>query len=260
MPPTQPSARNEIVDWYTSIPPVTKAIFTLTILVTASPALQLVHPSYMILLWGEIRSKLQLWRLITPFFLHGFGLGFAMNLYLIYRHSLQLETQVFMGRTADYVYFLLVTCALQLAAAKFLDLLVMSNGLIMAVIYLWAQYNSEAMMNFMFGITFKALYLPWALVAYDFLLSGAVPKPSLLGIATAHIYYYFTAIYPRQGGVQYLKTPAFLHRLFPPVPIQGNHSGAHVWPTQQQRQQQTQPGRLNPFGGHSWGRGHRLGQ
>ena len=37
-----------------------------------------------------------------------------MNLYFSYRQSVQLENEVFAGRTADYLYFLLLTSIMQL--------------------------------------------------------------------------------------------------------------------------------------------------
>lgn len=37
-----------------------------------------------------------------------------MNLFFMYRYSTQLETEVFGGRTADYIYYHLVTGVLQL--------------------------------------------------------------------------------------------------------------------------------------------------
>ncbi|ORY98819.1 derlin-1-like protein [Syncephalastrum racemosum] len=257
MPPVTPSNRNEIVDWYHSIPPITRAIFTLSIATTVAPALGLVNPYWLILSWNGV-AKLQLWRLVTSFFLNGLGLGFAMNVYFLYRYSSQLENEVFLGRTADYLFFNLFTSAVQLAAAKFLNLYVLSDGLMLSIAYLWSQHYRDVPVSFMFGIRFKALYLPWVLVGYDYLTTGAMPMASLAGIGAAHLYYYLTTVYPSQGGRRYLNTPSFLHSLFP-TSRAGFATGAGFQaypgrPAQQQQQMFT-----NPFGGHSWGRGQRLG-
>ncbi|KAI9479502.1 Der1-like family-domain-containing protein [Zychaea mexicana] len=261
MPPQAGQARNELLDWYQSIPPITKAIFTLSIVTTVAPALGLVSPFQLILNWNAI-TKLQLWRLISSFFLHKLDLGFAMNLYFAYRQSLQLENEVFAGRTADYLYFLLVTSIMQLAAARYLDLYVLSDGLMMTLTYLWSRHYRDVPMTFMFGIRFKAQYLPWVLVGYSYLTPGGSVVGSLVGIAAAHIYYYLTTTYPSQGGRRYLSTPAFLQRLFPQTTARGGFTaggGFQMWPGNQQQQQQQQPQRTNVFGGHSWGRGQRLG-
>ena len=59
MPPPQPPQRNEIVDWYNGIPPITKALFTLTIATTAVSGLGLVSPTSLILYWPNVKAKLQ---------------------------------------------------------------------------------------------------------------------------------------------------------------------------------------------------------
>lgn len=100
--------------------------------------------------------------------------------------------------------------------------------------------------------------MPWVLVAYDFLVNGAMPIPSLVGIGASHIYYYLTTTYPSQGGRRYLSTPSFLQRMFPPsVQQRGFTTGGGMWPGRQQQQQTRQT--TNLFGGHAWGRGQRLG-
>lgn len=58
MPPQTPPQRNEIVDWYQSIPPITKAIFTISVAATVAPALGLIEPYYLVLSWNAL-SKLQ---------------------------------------------------------------------------------------------------------------------------------------------------------------------------------------------------------
>ena len=68
MPPQTPAQpRNELIEWYQSIPPITKAIFTLSIATTVAPALGLVSPYYLILNWTAI-SKLQVRVFIFYFF------------------------------------------------------------------------------------------------------------------------------------------------------------------------------------------------
>lgn len=179
------------------------------------------------------------------------------------------------GALCIYMY------VLKQVAAKFLDLIVLSDSFLLSIAYLWSRHNSEVPVSFMFGIRFKvkgtkplrckfvlklyyrlqAQYLPWVLVGYDYLTTGVLPIPSFVGIAAAHIYYYLTTTYPSQGGRRYLATPAFLQRMFPPTVVRGS-GGFQMWPGrayQQQQQQQQQSGPTNIFGGHRWGRGYRLG-
>lgn len=58
-PPPQRSQRNEIVDWYQSIPPITKALFTLSIATTTASTFGIIQPTSLILYWPSIRAKLQ---------------------------------------------------------------------------------------------------------------------------------------------------------------------------------------------------------
>ncbi|KAG2230514.1 hypothetical protein INT48_008319 [Thamnidium elegans] len=259
MPPQQPSARNEIVEWYQSIPPITKALFTLSIVTTAASGLGLIQPSSLILYWPAVRSKLQLWRLVSCFFFNKFGLGFAFNLYFLYRNSLQLETEIFQGQPADYIFFHLFSSGLQLAAASVFDMFVLSDGLLLSIAYLWAQHNRDTPVTFMFGIRFKALYLPWAMIATDFLMTGSLPRASIAGMISSHIYYYLTTIYPSQGGQRFLQTPQFLKRLFPATVARSGGVGGSGGVRAGFGQAQEQPRGGGMFGRHSWGSGQRLG-
>ncbi|KAI8364303.1 Der1-like domain family member 1 [Choanephora cucurbitarum] len=258
MPPPQPPQRNEIVDWYNGIPPITKALFTLTIATTAVSGLGLVSPTSLILYWPNVKAKLQLWRLVTCFFFNKFSLGFAFNTYFLYRNSLQLENEVFAGQPADYMFFHLFTSGLQLAAASLFGIYVLNDGLLLSVAYLWAQHHREQIVSFMFGLQFKAIYLPWVMIASDFLMSGGnLPRASIAGVLSAHAYYYLTHIYPSQGGRRYLQTPAFLKRLFPATThARGFQSGGFRAGFSQQ--DQTRARSTGFFSGNSWGPGRRL--
>ncbi|CEI97139.1 hypothetical protein RMCBS344292_11277 [Rhizopus microsporus] len=240
MPPVNRAPRNELIEWYSSIPPITRALLTLMITTTTASTLGLIHPSSLILYWPGVKQGLQLWRLISCFFVNRLSLGFAFNVFFLYRNSLQLETEVFRNQPADYVFFYLVTSSLQLAAASFINLYVLSDGLLLSAAYLWSQHYRDVPVSFMFGIRFKAYYLPWAMIASDFIMSGGeIPKASIVGLLSSHIYHYLTTIYPSQGGRRYLQTPDFLRRIFPsPNQPRNNHT--------------------NVFGRHAWGRGRRL--
>lgn len=96
------------------------------------------------------------------------------------------------------------------------------------------------------------------MIASDFLMSGGnLPRASIAGVVSSHIYYYLTTVYPSQGGARYLQTPQFLKRLFPAATARGVRGGFG-------RQQQPTSGsstsaNTGMFGRHSWGSGQRLG-
>lgn len=47
------------------------------------------------------------------------------------------------------------------------------QALLASVICLWSQTNADRTVSFMFGLTFKAVYFPWVLFAYNYVLMGA---------------------------------------------------------------------------------------
>lgn len=173
---------------------------------------------------------------------------------------MQLENEVFQGQPADYMFFHLFTSGLQLAVSSLFNIYVLSDGLLLSIAYLWAQHNRDMPVTFMFGIRFKALYLPWAMIASDFLMSGAIPKASIAGMVTSHIYYYLATIYPSQGGRRYLQTPEFLKRLFPANSRSFRSGfGRQDQATGSSTSTSNANTNTNMFGRHTWGSGQRLG-
>ncbi|CAO3607973.1 unnamed protein product [Cunninghamella blakesleeana] len=267
MPPHQPpSVRNEFLNWYNGLPPVTKNLLSLTIVFTVLPACQLIQYSSLDLNWPFVTHKFQIWRLFTNFFTGSISIPFVFNLYFLYTYSHKLELEVYQGQTADYIYFILISCTGQLFLDRFYrNLRILSGGLIPSIMYLWSKHYADQEVVFMFGFRFKAIFLPWVMVGYEYIASGGhVPFPTIYGIAASHLYYYFKYIRPSQGGGHYLNTPRFLTRLFPPttgarrIPGVGYAFGSGQRQMYQQQQQQPQS-RTNIMGGHVWGRGNRLG-
>lgn len=81
--------------------------------------------------------------------------------------------------------------------------------MILSVLYVWCQLNKDVIVNFWFGTRFKAMYLPWVLLAFNFILSGAMF--SLVGIVVGHLYFFLKFKYPQElGGASYLETPGIL--------------------------------------------------
>ena len=52
------------------------------------------------------------------------------------------------------------------------------DALILSVMYIWCQLNKETMMSFWFGMQFKAMYMPWVIMLFNWIVSGSyVPHP-----------------------------------------------------------------------------------
>ncbi|KAG2174555.1 hypothetical protein INT44_006818 [Umbelopsis vinacea] len=257
-----PPPRNEIVEWVNDIPLVTRAILAASIVIPIAGTFGVVSMSNLLLIWKPVFEKFQLWRLVTCFFLYPVKLEWAFSLAYLYQFSAKLERDYFLGRTADYLYFIMVTCAVQVIAAYFASNYVLSSGLSMAITYLWSQKNRGSQVSFMFGVRFQAQYLPLVRVLYEFLMDmGRIPMASIIGWGAGYLYNFFVEEYPRAAGVRLLDTPNWLRTLFPHTTrnqggFANNTGGAsnvrvNTGPADQPSN--------SIFGGHQWGRGQRLG-
>ncbi|CAH8621364.1 unnamed protein product [Heterobilharzia americana] len=92
---------------------------------------------------------------------------------------------------------------------------VLLEPMVLTVLYIWSQLNRDVLVQFWFGMQFKAMYFPWVLVIFNLIVRGSAIM-ELVGIIVGHLYYFFVFQYPQEyGGRAILKTPEFLYRLFP---------------------------------------------
>lgn len=82
------------------------------------------------------------------------------------------------------------------------------DPMVLSVLYVWCQLNKEVIVTFWFGTRFKAVYLPWVLLAFHFIVDKAMF--SVAGIVVGHLYHFLKYEYPQRGGASYLETPAIL--------------------------------------------------
>lgn len=209
---------NELSDFFNNIPLVTRYWFSGTILFSLLGRLGLVDPMNMVLLWSN-SYKFQLWRPITALLFYPVtpqtGFHFLINLYFLYSYSSRLESGLFFGRTADYVFLMAFCWILNVIVGYLAPFYFLLEPMVLTIIYIWSQLNRDTIVQFWFGMQFKAMYFPWVLVAFNLIVRGSVLM-ELTGIIIGHIYYFFTFQYPQEyGGQMVLKTPDFLYRLFP---------------------------------------------
>ena len=173
--------------------------------------------------------------------------------------SCRLETGIFAGRPADYAFLLGFIWICAVIVGLFMNIMVLMDPLVLAVLYIWCQLNKDTIVTFWFGTQFKAMYLPWVLFAFNLIIAnGGVME--LIGILIGHLYFFLMFTYPQDfGGPSLLSTPQFLHNWFPsrsggiygqaPSAPQGNNGdgggGGGGFP--------------NAWRGHQWGQGNRLG-
>ncbi|XP_067567476.1 derlin-1 isoform X3 [Pseudorca crassidens] len=207
---------SDIGDWFRSIPAITRYWFAATVAVPLVGKLGLISPAYFFL-WPEaFLYRFQIWRPITAtfYFPVGPGTGFLylVNLYFLYQYSTRLETGAFDGRPADYLFMLLFNWICIVITGLAMDMQLLMIPLIMSVLYVWAQLNRDMIVSFWFGTRFKACYLPWVILGFNYIIGGSVIN-ELIGNLVGHLYFFLMFRYPMDlGGRNFLSTPQFLLR------------------------------------------------
>jgi len=235
---------NEVEEWWKSLPPVTKYLFAGSMILTLGANFGFLEFNTLLFDFNRIYSKFEIWRLVSPFLFQGrLGFPFLVNMLFLIQYGTVVEKEFFHNDTADYLTMILFTSLLLLIPGYLIPLPLLGLGLITVIIYYWSRrVPQDQMVRFMFGITFKAMYLPWALVAFRVLMGG-MPISELCGILVGHVYYFLTEVYPDQGGRRLITTPQFLKEWFPAPGVRPARPGEGAFQA-----------------GHNWGRGNIMNQ
>eukprot|EP00727_Mastigamoeba_balamuthi_P006762 m51a1_g2706 hypothetical protein (243) ;mRNA; r:815016-816014 len=238
-------------EWWNRQPRVTRTILAAMVVVSLSLRFGIVSARYLIYIPSLIFIKMEMWRLVTPFLTYKLDFGALIQWFMFLRHAGQLESVEFVGRTADFIWMFILSSVVILIGGALVGALLLGSALTMVAIYVWARAFPDTEVTFMFGLRFKSIYLPWVLVAFNFVLGGS-PVMELIGILAGHLYFFFWRIAPITayswlGAV--VRAPLWLRALVPEERAAGIHDvaggfQARAAPAQQQR--------------HDWGRGRAL--
>ncbi|XP_026228604.1 derlin-1 [Anabas testudineus] len=247
---------SDIEDWFRSIPFITRTWFAGSIALPLLGKLGLINFGHLILVPELVFKRLHIWRPLTATLYFPItpqtGFLYLVNLYLLYHYSTRLETGAFDGRPADYLFMLLFNWICIVITGMLMNMQLLMIPLIMSVLYVWAQFNKDTIVSFWFGTRFKAHYLPWVILVFNYIIGGSLIN-ELTGNLVGHLYFFLMYKYPMDlGGRSFLSTPEFLYRFFPNR--RGGVSGFGVPPSRRPgAQEQAQDGER-----HNWGRGFRL--
>ncbi|KAL9107539.1 MAG: hypothetical protein Q9227_007539 [Pyrenula ochraceoflavens] len=103
----------------------------------------------------------------------------------------------------------------QLTAGVYLQSMVFTSALILALVYTYAQDNRGKQAHF-YIIQIPVEFLPWAMLCIT-LVFGGYPAALAegMGLVAAHSYDFLTRLYPTfQGGRNWVQTPGFVARAF----------------------------------------------
>ncbi|XP_030488056.2 derlin-1.1-like isoform X1 [Cannabis sativa] len=203
------------LEYYNSLPPVSKFYGMACLMTTSALYLQLYNPWIIALDYTLVIKKFQVWRLVTNFFFLGpFSVPFAFDLIIIARYGVSLEKGTFDKRTADFVW-MFIFGALSLLVMAIIPILsspFMGGSLVFMIVYVWSREYPNARINIYGLVSLKGFYLPWAMLTLD-LLFGVPLMEDILGMVVGHLYYFLTVLYPLSGGKYIFKTPIWVHKI-----------------------------------------------
>jgi len=218
----------ELREGYFSIPPVTRTLVTATAVVTLPCLLALVSPYQVVFYLPAIRQKLQLWRLITPFFYAGSGLSALFNVFFLFSTSRNLEDGLYRGRPADLSWALVCMSGGILALNYPLKSMLFFRSLLLALTHFWGQLSPDQPMSLYGFVTIPSKYLSYALLVMDLVQGGpSAAMEGLTGIISAHVFHYLHDTYPRAnpGARRWTETPNWWKALFGLRPAAGSNDG-----------------------------------
>lgn len=249
----------DIGDWFQTVPFFTRYWLAGTLGLSILGRFGLISPYYLILLYEPLKN-FQIWRPLTAVLFYPLspatGFHFLINCYFLYNYSKMLETGVYLGRAADYCFLLIFNWICCVVVGLIAEIPLLMDPMVLSVLYIWCQLHKDVTVNFWFGTRFKAMYLPWVLLAFNVIISGGGIM-EIVGILVGHLYFFLAYKYPQDfGGSSLLTTPSILKYYFPNTP--GGVHGFGVPPDSRA------PNPPRPTGGgifnrHNWGRGQVLG-
>uniref|UniRef100_A0A5S6QEB3 Derlin n=1 Tax=Trichuris muris TaxID=70415 RepID=A0A5S6QEB3_TRIMR len=248
-------ADGDLVEWLRRVPEITRYWFVGTVILPILARFNIVSIGWCVLDYELLVYRFQIWRPVTALFIYPItpqtGFQYLIMLYFLYNYSTRLETDVFPGRPADYLFMLIFNWICAVIIGLVAEMYFLLEPMVLSVLYVWCQHHAEMIVQFYFGTQFKAMYLPWILMLFNLILRGSAMY-ELVGIFIGYLYYFLTYRYPEEvGGESLLRTPSFLYRLFPSA--RGGIHGFGRQPDFRRRRQQ------DDRGTHNWGHGHVLG-
>lgn len=204
-----------VEEWYSQLPIITRSYVTLSFLTTAGCALEVITPFNVYFNARLIFQKLELWRLLTNFLYFGsLGLDFVFHMFFLLKYSKALEEGSFRGRSADFLWMLIIGATQLMVLAPFVNVQFLGASLTYMMVYVWSRRHPYVQLSFLGLFAFTAPYLPWVLLAFSVMI-GSSPVVDILGMVAGHVYYFLEDVYPQMSGRHLLSTPAFIKALFP---------------------------------------------
>ena len=153
----------DISRMYFDIPMITRTYLTFCLLTTLGCYMDLISPYSLYFNVHFIFKQYQFWRLFTNFFFFGssFGLDLFFHMFFLARYSRRLEEETFAGKTADFLYMIMIGSILMLFAAPIVSIPFLGSSLTFMLVYVWSKRNPWTQLQFIGLMNFTAPWLPW---------------------------------------------------------------------------------------------------
>ncbi|KAH9872753.1 hypothetical protein J1614_005147 [Plenodomus biglobosus] len=212
------------MDVFWTLPPVSRTITALAIVVSAAGYSGLINLStYIFVSQWVFTMKMvpQLWRVVTAFLITKPKFGILMDPYFLYQYGsgLERESSRFSQPGDFFVYTAFVASIIVAIAGGLFGSYTFLPALSLAYAYTFAQENPTRKVSF-FVITFDSKFLPYAMLAMSFVMDGPdTALVQLCGLLAAHLYDFLTRIWPTfGGGKNYIFTPQIVRGWFGATP------------------------------------------
>ncbi|KAG2453542.1 hypothetical protein HYH02_001761 [Chlamydomonas schloesseri] len=206
--------------WFESLPPITRTYAASLFIVTLVWRFGFVNIMWFALSWPRVATHFEVWRLVTNFFFMGkFSFNWIIKMLWLLSYGTTLERETFAFEPADFLYMMLFGAGSMLGLSLVLlfglgiPMFFMADSLIFMLLYVWSRQFPQQQVSIYGLFKVLAFHVPFVFVGIEFLMAGAVPYASLLGIVVGHMHYYLTVLYPAIGGPRLLVTPRFLKNL-----------------------------------------------
>jgi membrane associated rhomboid family serine protease len=170
---------------YLGITPIVRGWVTATVVLTLLFAVGVLTPELLQFEWAASTAGLQLWRPLTAaLFVGPLNPQILMRCYYWISYGQELERAL---GTPSYARAMLTLVALLCYVSKLLAWPFFADALIMSLTMISTRMNPDARVS-LFGIPLKSKYLPFVMIASNYIQQQKPPVQDAVGVAVGYVW------------------------------------------------------------------------
>ena len=192
----------DLEQFWNGIPPVTKAYTTLAMAISFAITFEIASGYSFYLNLSLVVNEQQWWRVITMFLpCMPFSWNYFLHMHMFYMYSRQLEEHFYLGQTAQYLYFLLVTMAMLFGVAVYQSSFFVASEFLSVLIYVWSKRFPDEHLAVFGLIPIRSVYMPAFMLSFAYFMGSVEQaKKDLLAMALGHCLWYLGDVFPQLTG------------------------------------------------------------